>query len=134
MKARGSGFWTKGESISANLDAAIAQVVNSEKIDGLLCAILNSSLITWLVTSTALTAGVGLSQWKKFTIERIPIPENPAREARSSLVRLVDDILAAKDADPGADVTEQEKEIDHLVYTLYGLSEAEIAAIEKGRP
>ena len=100
-----------------------------------LCAILNSSLITWLVTSTALTTGVGLSQWKKFTIERIPIPESP-REARSrsSLVRLVDDILAAKDADPGADVTEQEKEIDHLVYTLYGLSEAEIAAVEKGRP
>ena len=42
-------------------------------------------------------------------------------------------ILAAKDADPGADVTEQEKEIDHLVSTLYGLSEAEIAAVEKGR-
>ena len=28
----------------------------------------------------------------------------------------------------------QEKEIDRLVYTLYGLSEAEIAAVEKSRP
>ena len=98
-----------------------------------LCAILNSSLITWLVMNTALTTGEGLSQWKKFTIEQLPIPDVPP-EVRVLFVRLVDDILAAKDADPSADITEQEKEIDRLVYTLYGLSEAEVAAVEKGRP
>ena len=98
-----------------------------------LCAILNSSLITWLVMNTALTTGEGLSQWKKFTIEQLPIPDVPP-EVRIPFVRLVDDILAAKDADPSADITEQEKEIDRLVYTLYDLSEAEIAAVEKGRP
>lgn len=46
MKARRNDCWTKGENISPNLAAVIAQAVNSEKTDVLLGAILNSSLIT----------------------------------------------------------------------------------------
>ena len=69
----------------------------------------------------------------KVYVESLPIPDVSDARKRP-FVRLVDDILAAEDADPGADVTEQEKEIDRLVYTLYGLSEAEIAAVEKSWP
>ena len=57
--------------------------------------------------------------WKE-----LPVPDVPPA-AQRPLVRLVDDVLAAKDADPHADVTAQENEIDRLVHALYGLPDAE---------
>ncbi len=42
----------------------------------------------------------------------------------------VDRILAAKERDPKADTTAWEREIDRLVYELYGLTEEEIAIVE----
>ena len=98
-----------------------------------LCAILNARLTHWFLRHTAPTSGMGVIRWKKVYVESLPIPMLPKRGS-APFVRLVDDILAAKDVDPDADVTEQEKEIDRLVYTLYDLSEAEVAAVEKGRP
>ena len=89
-----------------------------------LCAVLNSTLITWLMKNTALTTGMGLLQWKKFAVERLPIPRIPVAE-QYPFIRLVDDILTAKSADPSADTSEQEAEIDRLVYTLYSLTKQE---------
>ena len=98
-----------------------------------LCAVLNSNLAYCFLRHTAPTSGMGVIRWMKVYVESLPVPEASDAQQRP-FVRLVDDILAAKDADPRADVTEQEKEIDRLVYTLYGLSEADIAAVEKDRP
>lgn len=42
----------------------------------------------------------------------------------------VDRILAAKRRDPKADTTVWGREIDRLVYDLYGLTEEEIAFVE----
>ena len=95
-----------------------------------LCALLNSALITWLMKNTARTTGVGLTQWEKFAVERLPIPQIPAAKQRP-FVRLVDSILEAKDADPQADTSELEAEIDRLVYGLYGLTAGEIGAVER---
>ena len=39
-------------------------------------------------------------------------------------------ILAAKKKDPNADTSALEKQIDQLVYTLYGLTPEEIAIVE----
>lgn len=55
----------------------------------------------------------------------LPIPS-----FNSSLNNLVDRILAAKKANPEADTSEWEKEIDKLVYELYGLTEEEIRIVE----
>ena len=95
-----------------------------------LCAVLNSTLITWLMNHTALTTGMGLLQWKKFTVERLPIPRISAEEQRP-FIRLVDEILEAKAADPDADTSYLEWDIDRLVYDLYGLTEEEDTAIER---
>ena len=43
----------------------------------------------------------------------------------------VDRILAAKERDPKADTTAWEREIDRLVYELYGLTEDEIKLVEE---
>lgn len=42
-------------------------------------------------------------------------------------LRVVDRILSSKTADPKADTTEQEAEIDRLVYGLYGLTPGSVA-------
>jgi hypothetical protein len=47
-------------------------------------------------------------------------------------VKLVERILAAKWANPQADVTAWEREIDERVYRLYGLTPEEIKIVEEG--
>ena len=94
-----------------------------------LCAVLNSNLTTWQVKNTARTTGMGLIQWEKFVVERIPIHKISTTKQRP-FIRLVDRILQAKTADPAADTTAEEAEIDRLVYALYGLTEAEVTAVE----
>lgn len=95
-----------------------------------LCAVLNATMATWFMQNTALTSGMGVARWKRFTVERIPIPKLSAAKQRP-FVRLVDRILAAKAADPDADTSELEERIDRLVYELYGLTEGEATAVER---
>ena len=95
-----------------------------------LCAILNSTLIKWLVKNTALTTGLGLTQWKKFAVERLPIPKIFI-EDQQPLICLVDEILKDKTSNPIANTSKQEAEINRLVYDLYSLTEREIAVIAR---
>jgi hypothetical protein len=64
--------------------------------------------------------------WKK-----LPIPDVGAKE-QGPIVKLVDQILVAKKKSPDADTSVLEKEIDNLVYKLFGLVQEEIA-IEGGK-
>ena len=93
-----------------------------------LCAVLNSTLITWHMQNTALNSGMGVTRWIGYTVERIPVPKLSADDQRP-FVRLVDRILEAKAADPDADTSELEEQIDWLVYDLYGLTDEETAAV-----
>ena len=93
-----------------------------------MCAVLNSRLVTWLMGNSARTTGLGLLQWERFSVGRIPIPRIPEAE-RGPLVDLVDCILEAKAAD--TDTAALEGESDHLVYDLYGLSREERSAVEE---
>ncbi|HOC01020.1 MAG TPA: hypothetical protein PKM43_19995, partial [Verrucomicrobiota bacterium] len=52
----------------------------------------------------------------------------PAQQ--KAVERLVDRILAAKARDAAADVSRLEREIDQLVYALYGLTPEEIQIVE----
>jgi len=62
--------------------------------------------------------------------KQLPIPD-VTREQQTPIVQLVDRILAAKQAAPHADTTSLEREIDQLVYQLYGLTPEEIAIVEE---
>ena len=95
-----------------------------------LCAILNSTLVRWFLQQTAPTSGMGTPRWKKVYVQEIPIPTISAAEQRP-FIRLVDEILEAKSADPDADTGYLEWDIDELVYDLYGLTEEEDTAIER---
>ena len=95
-----------------------------------LCAVLNSTLIRWFLQQIAPTSGMGTLRWKKAYVQNIPIPKIDA-EAQRPFIALVDKILKAKASDPQADTSEQEEEIDWLVYDLYDLTEQERASIRQ---
>ena len=57
-------------------------------------------------------------------VRRIPIP-SATTEQQQPIIDLVDTILAAKAADPQADTSDFESQIDQLVFDLYGLTEEE---------
>ena len=92
------------------------------------CAVLNSRLITWFMGNTALNSGMGVTRWIGHTVEQIPVPQISAARQRP-FIRLVDRVLAAKAAEPAAETSDDEAEIDRLVYELYGLTEKEVASI-----
>ena len=95
-----------------------------------LCAVLNAKLTGWFLQQAAPTSGMGTLRWKKVYVEAIPIPEISAAKQRP-FIRLVEGILEAKTSDPDADTSEQEAEIDEMVYELYGLTNEEVTAIER---
>jgi hypothetical protein len=66
---------------------------------------------------------------KKTQIVEIPIPNiSPIEQA--PIIAKVEQILSAKKADPSADTTQLEAEIDIMVYELYDLTPEEIAIVE----
>jgi len=73
---------------------------------------------------------MGVTRWFSGFVETIPIRKLSVAKQRP-FVRLVDRILEAKAADPDADAEPLEREIDRLVYDLYGLTEEEETAIER---
>ena len=86
--------------------------------------LLNSKFLDWFFRITSTNNHV-----QRYELEQLPIPEMTTTDRRR-LSLLVDHILAAKNADPAADTSAQEDEIDRLVYELYGLTEEEIAVVE----
>ena len=79
----------------------------------------------------------GAREVSKVYFENMPIAEEPSIPAGTNaanrtvrIATLVDRILEAKKADPAADTTKLEADIDALVYKLYGLTDEEIAVVE----
>ncbi len=62
--------------------------------------------------------------WKK-----VPIPD-VSLDQQAPIIELVDQILNAKRTDPDADISELEKQIDQIVYFLYGLDADETDIVE----
>ena len=86
-----------------------------------LCAVLNSTMVTRLVANTAVTTGMGLTQWDKFVVETVPVP-HPSQARRNQLVSLIDILLSQ------ASNLERVKAVDQIesvVYDLYELDDSE---------
>jgi len=94
-----------------------------------LSAILNCRLLNKYYHLISLEENRVMAQTDIEALEMLPIPNVPT-EKQKSIIQLVDCILAAKRADPAADTSALEAEIDRLVYGLYGLTEKEIGIVE----
>jgi tRNA1(Val) A37 N6-methylase TrmN6 len=104
------------------LDTTIKVYVKENANPKFLLASINSSLMDWYFRKTSTNNHVN-----GYEIEALPIPKIPETE-QQPFIELVDKILAEKKA--GNDTSALEREIDVLVYGLYGLSEEEIKIIE----
>ncbi|MGI6369964.1 MAG: Eco57I restriction-modification methylase domain-containing protein [Candidatus Kapaibacterium sp.] len=92
-----------------------------------LLGLLNSKLLQYYFGFIGVMTAGGAYTLKAATIEALPIiisNEQP-------IISLVNKILNAKQENPQADTSEWEKEIDQLVYQLYGLTDEEIKVIEE---
>ena len=92
-----------------------------------LLGILNSSVVRFLFPYVCATIRGDFLRFKTIYVEQIPIPATTKPEAIESLVNK---ILAMKNKKPTADVSELERQIDRMVYDLYGLTEEERQVIE----
>jgi hypothetical protein len=101
-----------------------------------LLVLLNSRLIQWFFPYVSAPFRGGWRSANRQFISLVPFrPINfgvPAEQSEhNTLVELVERILAAKRADPEADVTAWEREIDERIYRLYGLTDEEIKIVEE---
>ena len=87
--------------------------------------ILNSTLMDWMFRITSTNNHLNM-----YELEALPIPIIVA-DQQVPIIAKVDAIIDAKKSDPNAETSAFEKEIDALVYKLYGIiDEKEIAIIE----
>ncbi|BAG06128.1 DUF7149 domain-containing protein [Microcystis aeruginosa] len=94
-----------------------------------LLGIMNSSLMNYIYNNKFKSTKTVFSEIQTRSISQLPIPKI-SQEQQQPIIVLVDQILTAKKSNPKADTSELEKEIDKIVYELYGLSEEEIRIIE----
>lgn len=86
--------------------------------------------MTWWVRHTAATTGMGLSEWTIVTVERIPIPRALDSERRL-IISLVERVLTlAENGAPESALEVHQHEIDRLLYSIFRLTQEEVAAIE----
>ena len=93
-------------------------------------ALINSRVLNWFYANSFSNNSTLTVNISKTFLEKLPIPKIPETE-QQPFIKLVDKILADKKA--GNDTSALEREIDVLVYGLYGLSEDEIRIIEGGK-
>lgn len=101
-------------------------------------ALLNSRLLNFVWKNISTPLRGGFYRYFSQYIEQLPIHEIKHDSAEEyskyqTLVGLVDKIIARKKADREVDTTDLEKEIDKIVYELYGLTAEEIKIIEHAR-
>ena len=94
-----------------------------------LLGLLNSSLFFIYAKKVFVEKQGGWFEVQPDGLEAFPIPAVPT-EKQKPVERLVAQILAAKQRDAKADVSTLEREIDELVYALYGLTEDEKTLVQ----
>jgi adenine-specific DNA-methyltransferase len=94
-----------------------------------LLALLNSKLLDYYHYLLNPEKGEALAEIKKENVAKLPIKVITDQQQKP-FIKLVDQILKIKQSDPNADTSQLEREIDLLVYELYGLTEEEIKIVE----
>jgi hypothetical protein len=92
-----------------------------------LLGILRSKLFTYMFSKTSSEISGGFFRWKRQYMEQIPICAATDTQ-QTPIIEHVHNILANPDSPA---VPQLEAEIDRLVYELYGLTEEEIALVER---
>jgi hypothetical protein len=92
-----------------------------------LLGLLNSMLFEFYLHKTAPLKQGGYYSYSAGVLDALPIK---VASQNRDIEALVDQILYTKKKDPNADTSALEKQIDEMVYALYGLTPEEIAIVE----
>ena len=93
-------------------------------------ALFNSTLVNWYAYRFIFCSALMTMHFDNYYVGKIPVPLASLEEQRP-IIELVEQILSMKQKDPKADSAEVEKQIDALIYALYGLTETEIAIVQE---
>jgi Alw26I/Eco31I/Esp3I family type II restriction m6 adenine DNA methyltransferase len=92
-----------------------------------LLGLFNSTLLNWIFKKSSTNSNVNC-----YEIANLPIAFLPM--AKKKIVIIVNKILEAKAADPQADTSALEQQVDNLVYRLYNLTYDEVKEIDPEFP
>ena len=103
----------------------------NDKIDNrFILALVNSKFLSFFYYYFIFNQAIRTMHFMPGYADAMPVPTN-YNEQQLPFIPLVDKILAAKKENPQADTSTWEKEIDVLVYELYGLTEEEVSMVER---
>ena len=94
-----------------------------------LLAVLNSAIVLYFYANITSSIRGGYLRFIKQYLEQIPIIQ-ASESQQTEIEAIVNQILTAKAANPTADTSALEAEIDRLVYGFYGLTDDEIVIVE----
>ncbi|MGD1900784.1 MAG: Eco57I restriction-modification methylase domain-containing protein [Geitlerinemataceae cyanobacterium] len=121
-----NSFAVTSESI---LDCTLFFIPTSSPMFVLGC--LNSSVNNFFFPQVCPTIRGGFRRFKSIYVKQIPIPDPKKSPIHTEQIEnLVAKILDRKQADPAADMSDLEGEIDRHLYQLYDLTADEIALVE----
>jgi hypothetical protein len=105
-------------------------IINIRESPECVLGILNSRLTSfWFIHKFGKMQRETFPQFKVNELAQFPLPKNRDKK-QNEIAEAVRQILAAKKRDPEADTNELEREIDQMMYKLYGLTEGEIRIVE----
>lgn len=91
-------------------------------------ALLNSKLYYIWLYNKGKRKGETLELYQK-PLSEIPI-KKVSSDIQNSIVKIVDEIIVLKKSNPNHDTSSLERQIDAIVYNIYGLTEEEIRVVE----
>ena len=113
-----------------NVDTVVNTVLTDENFTPIfISAILNSKLINWYAHKFIFSSAIRTMDLDKYYVGKIPIPIVTPEE-QQPIVDLAEQIMAAKEENPKANRSAEEKEIDKRVYDLYRLTDAEVQTVK----
>ncbi len=87
-------------------------------------SLMNSKILNWFFKIFSTNSNVN-----GYEVDNLPVPQISS-EKQKPFITLVDQIFDVKKLDPKIDTSDLEKQLDKLVYELYGLTEEEIKVVE----
>ena len=123
------GTFTDRDFVTSQL-LQIVKPHNGSQAKALL-AILNSALIAYYFKKKYNRQDKTFPEIRIYELSSLPVPKIVASNVARDITRLVDETLNAKQRGAETDTSALEREIDQLVYALYGLTPEEIQIVEE---
>ena len=95
-----------------------------------LYGVLNSPVISWYVSKSGLTTGMGIPSWKKFVVDEIPIID-PGESEIGEFASMVSDLMIAVDRRDFEEIRDLEGSVNSQVVNFYGLTPAETSVLDR---